>query len=100
MTQRIIHATSPTGQPLCGRVLSRNAELTLRGQFSMLTEASQTATGFAPGQSPTRERACRYCQRALGLLPPLTRSAGKFTNEELLDDAAEFEGMENGWDEE
>lgn len=64
--------------PLCGRVLSRNASLTIRDHHSMLTNTSAAISAMASGFAPAMfkpQRVCRHCQRAVGLLPPLGRKA-------------------------
>lgn len=93
---RVIHAPAHSNPslPLCGRVLSRNASLTARGYFTMLTRPSQDPQGFAAGQSTQRERPCRHCQRALGLLPRLQGRARSFAEDEdnRLVDSDDFDG--------
>lgn len=92
---RVIHAPAQANPslPLCGRVLSRNASLTARGHFTMLTGASTPAPGFAPGQTTQPEHPCRHCQRALGLLPRLQGRARGWAEDEdnRLADSDDFE---------
>ncbi len=92
MTQTL-HLASLThpGEPLCGRVLSRNATLTQRDHATMITsQTGGTAAGFHPDSAkPTRW--CKHCRRKAGLLPPLTRSRGRDAEGEQEDSMSEDE---------
>lgn len=89
MTQRpsTVHLPSPSGLPLCGRVLSRNTPLTQRNQDTMAVGQGQVAEGFSPSMARSR-KTCRHCQRSAGLLPALTRRS--------VAEAPEPEDMEEG----
>lgn len=74
---RVFHLAHPAdpSKPLCTRVLSRNAELTVRDHHSMQVGHHDAPGGFALGQEARRTKPCRHCLRADGLLPPLSRAS-------------------------
>lgn len=91
---KIFHLPSPANPalPLCGRVLSRNQPLTIRDHSTMRTGLPASSPLFAP-TSIRPSKPCRHCQRAAGLLPPITRSSrdGEEENEHISLKDADFE---------
>ncbi len=74
--------------PLCGRVLSRDGELSFRDQRSMRTIVNSTQA-----KNIHERDLCRHCLRAIGVLPALVRKPrkpeGELSDQELYDELTE-----------
>lgn len=82
MTSKIhLPLPSDPSKPLCLRVLSRNATLTIRDWRTMRTARGQVAEGFALS-SVKPSKPCRHCLRLAGLLPALKRPPARGEEEE------------------
>lgn len=89
---KTVHLPAASGLPLCGRVLSRNAQLTVRDWHTMQTTTSQPSA--SPLVTPTSQRPskpCRHCLRAAGLLPAVRRKASSLRDEFEMDQDGEDE---------
>jgi hypothetical protein len=89
-----LHLPGAYGHPLCGRQVFNHRQTISQDQVGI--EIASTEDFLAELGAPKRPRACRFCARKAGLLPPLPTRAQYAEMRAEAAAAAGEEEMEDG----